>query len=313
MDFETWDRETLLKELKDIKKLCSSLPEEKRFDLLLKLSFNEKELHKKTDHELRCLYVQSKKHDDAFCRAYEENEERKRFFNKPSCNADFSYWAKQAYWSIDEAIALILGKDPRKVTWDNIKTYLSSSQFVKKFHELRELAKRYVHCKELYNSVFPSIFLAWAKRMQISIPKELNEAVSALGIQISDWKGCYDKKNEQYNQLNELYTQALKIISTKEKVIEELKLQVSDLEKNQKQVECEPFKETERKSVYKMLAAMAYGGYGYNPNENKSPIPKEVSDEVTRRLDEIIDPDTTRKWLKEATSMYPDKIHDKTE
>ena len=106
--------------------------------------YTDQELNQKTDYELRYIYIQFKKHDDNFRHQYEANEERKRFFNQTTSDADVNYWSKQAYWSIDEAIALILGKDPRKVTWNNVKSHLPTSPLAMKFHELREIAKRYV-------------------------------------------------------------------------------------------------------------------------------------------------------------------------
>ena len=65
--------------------------------------------------------------------------------------------------------------------------------------------------------------------------------------------------------------------------------------------------------MYKLIAAMVYDGYGYNPTDRKSPIPKEISDVVTSRLGENIDSDTARKWHKKATEAYPDKGITKTE
>lgn len=38
--------------------------------------------------------------------------EAKRWYNQPGARADFSHWAKCAYWRIPEAVALILGRDP---------------------------------------------------------------------------------------------------------------------------------------------------------------------------------------------------------
>jgi hypothetical protein len=41
-----------------------------------------------------------------------EQEEGERFFNRPHANADFDHWSKAAHWTLDEAIALSLGKAP---------------------------------------------------------------------------------------------------------------------------------------------------------------------------------------------------------
>jgi hypothetical protein len=314
MEFETWSRDTLIKELTTamISANFKSQGDFLGMPITLKI-YTNKELHQKTDYELRSIYVQYKRHDDAFCKEYEECEEKKRFFNQEACEANFAYWSKQAYWSIDEAIVLALGKDPRKVQWENVKPYLSKSPFAKKFHEIRELAKRYVNCNQLFDPVLPGIFLAWAERMNISISDALKDAVSAIGIQVADWKGHYDKTIEQYNQLNNLYTEALEIIKMKEKIIEVLNLRIFNFEMNQEQPHTDNLKSTERQSLYKLVAAMAYDGYGYNPSDKKSAIPKEISDAVTERLGENIDSDTARKWLKKATGEYPSQILDKTE
>lgn len=234
MEFETWKREELINEVKTAMILAASKPHGDFLGMPITIKFHtNKELSQKTDYELRCIYVEYKMHDDDFRQQYEENEERKRFFNQPTANADIDYWSKQAYWSIDEAIALILGKDPRKVTWKNLEPYLSTSPFAMKFHELRELAKRYVNCKELFDPVFPSVFLAWAKRMSINIPGELVNAVSAIGIQIADWKGHYEKIVELYNQREKQCTEPIDLLGKKDSIINELKTSIEQLKENQ--------------------------------------------------------------------------------
>lgn len=75
----------------------------------------------------------------------------------------------------------------------------------------------------------------------------------------------------------------------------------------------EDLKEKERQSLYKLVAAMAYAGYQYDPTSSKSLIPKELSDDVIKYLGETIDTDTVRKWLKEATDTYPNQTSNKTE
>ena len=67
----------------------------------------------------------------------------------------------------------------------------------------------------------------------------------------------------------------------------------------------EVLKEKERNSLYKMIAGMVYARYKYKPTDNKSPTPKDISDDVLRKTGEKIDPDTVRKWLKEITDKYP--------
>jgi hypothetical protein len=42
-----------------------------------------------------------------------QREEDARFFNQPHAKADFDYWSKAEHWSLDEAVALIMGKAPK--------------------------------------------------------------------------------------------------------------------------------------------------------------------------------------------------------
>jgi hypothetical protein len=51
--------------------------------------------------------------DQEELRAEAEKRERDRFFNQPSAMADVNHWSKAAYWTLDEATALSLGRAPR--------------------------------------------------------------------------------------------------------------------------------------------------------------------------------------------------------
>jgi hypothetical protein len=47
--------------------------------------------------------------------AKEQREEAKRFYNHPNAKADFKHWLAMDVWTLDQAVALLLGKDPRHV------------------------------------------------------------------------------------------------------------------------------------------------------------------------------------------------------
>ncbi len=264
MDFETWGRDKLIEEVKAVMRTrlqsCSNASEIQQLPNLP----TDKELHEKTDPELRSIYLRNKMNDGAFRKKYEENEEQKRYFNQPECDADFNYWSKQPYWSIDEALLLVLGKDPRKVNVASMITHRSVSPLAKKFVELQELARRYVNCCQLSNPVHPSKFLYWAEKMEIKIPNELRENVIRI-----------------------------------------LNPENTNLREKQEQSNEDELMETERQSLYKLIAAMAYDGYGYNPTDRKSSLTTELTNAVLLHIGEKIDPNTTRKWLKAATQAYP--------
>lgn len=60
----------------------------------------------------------------------------------------------------------------------------------------------------------------------------------------------------------------------------------------------------EKETLLKMIAGMAVDGYGYDPLASRSPVTKEIADMLAEK-GIALDPDTVRKWLKEATELLP--------
>jgi hypothetical protein len=178
-----------------------------------------KKLNMQSDHELDCILANT----DDYRLYYAQESERKRFFNQSDCDADFTHWGRQIVWSIDEGIALIFGKDPRKVYWENIKEYVNYSPFAKNFEEIRGTAKKYVDFKQLFDPVTPSIFLTWVQRMNfinVNVPQKLIESVAAIGVQLADWQTHYKNMEQGYIQLEAVYKQAMALIVAKNELIE---------------------------------------------------------------------------------------------
>ncbi len=71
----------------------------------------EAELRAKTEAELKalCEQVKEKERQEAEER---QQEELQRLFKGPGTKADFEHWSKAAYWTLDESVALSLGKKP---------------------------------------------------------------------------------------------------------------------------------------------------------------------------------------------------------
>ena len=70
--------------------------------------------------DLQALVKKEQEKQRAELAAKAEGEERARFFNQPSANADFDHWSKAAHWTLDEAVALSMGKAPERVTWESV-------------------------------------------------------------------------------------------------------------------------------------------------------------------------------------------------
>lgn len=214
-------------------------------------------------------------------------DERARFFNQPSAAADFDHWSKAAYWSLDEAVALSFGKEPGKVNWENVKSLTKISQFAFQYERRRDLMKRAVPFKQLYDPVMPGVLLAWAKRNELDVPSELEVAVTSRGTQVADWKTLYDKQRA--------------IAEAAEAALVELQQEIEQL---QQSPSAKGLSTKERESLLKLVIGMAVDGYGYDPSTGRSPIPTEIASQLAMRGIPL-DPDTVRKYLKEAGQLLP--------
>lgn len=141
-----------------------------------------------TTEQVEALAASARKEDADLLRAKLKKEEQELFFNLPSATADLSYWAKMATWSLDEAVALSLGKNPTVVNSVRmsgerfVPEAWSYSQFPKEYVRRRELALRASAAYELDDPVKPQRFLDWAVDHFDSIPAALTDAVRAREV-----------------------------------------------------------------------------------------------------------------------------------
>jgi hypothetical protein len=121
-------------------------------------------------------------------------EEKALFFNQPRAVADISYWGKMALWTLDEAIALSLGKNPSVVNWSAVNgdsdsyilAALQNSPFRREYVRRRQLTSRAAAAHELSDPIKPEAFVAWSLNVFDSVPAELIEQVRAMGKRIAD-------------------------------------------------------------------------------------------------------------------------------
>lgn len=141
-----------------------------------------------------------------------QKEEEGRFFNLPSAQADFEYWGKAAYWTLDEAVALVLGRAPESVTWERVKKFVDVSRFAREFARLRELVDRADRCNKISNPDAPSVFLNWARQYGIDVPDALTEQVDKFGA-TTDWEREYEALKVKHDALFQDYSEAVDLKS----------------------------------------------------------------------------------------------------
>lgn len=277
------------------------------------------ELRTKPPEELKALLDEERKKEAAEAAERLREEEASRFFNRPDAQADFTHWSKAAYWTLEEAIALSFGRDPRRVNWKSIESHAGVSPFVRLYRDLRDLAHRAKVMGQLYDPVAPGFFLAWASRTGASIDPHLVECVIANGGIIDDWKTLFDAEKkahqatiENFRQehertiswAKEQHARALEIgkaaAAERDMRIRELEGQLYELlEKPNRGLSTR-----ERTSMIKLIIGMAIRGFGYDPAASRNKAIPEIAGD----LDELgigLDEDTIRKFLNEGKDLLP--------
>ena len=247
-----------------------------------------------------------------------EQAERDQPFNQPSAAADFDCWAKMANWKIDEAIALSLGKDPRRVRWGGLQRYRHlPSPFVDEFAEKRELAMRAVKAGHLRDPTVPSEFLEWSKRANFHVCDKLIEAVSSCGFDPTDWKKACHKQERLSETLqdelellranyNALVNDNARLRAESEENVNRLENYFEELQRStleSRTIE-KPFHSRERESLLKMIIGMAIKGYAYDPKSTRNTTAQEIAGDL--QVNGLsLDVDTVRKYLVEARGLLP--------
>ena len=261
-----------------------------------------------------------------------EEEEKKRPFNQPVADADFCHWAKMSYWTLDEFVALSLGKNPKIVNWPVLQSFERVSPFASKYASRREIVLRAETMGQLWQSTIPGVFLAWAERMHFQVPAELVETVKELGIQICDWKTAYDKQAAQLlsaqNELeeersahlatmdkhskylddmgkrqNEIIQDCKTLSAAKDNLIEKLRARI-DQSKMAPVQDAKSLGARERESLVKLVIGMAIGGYGYDPESRRNSSTSDIASDL-HQSGISLDCDTIRKYLAEGKDLLP--------
>ncbi len=133
-----------------------------------------------SDDEVERLFVASGTEEQAKARLMAEIEEKGRFFSMRGAEADFGYWSKVEFWTLDESIALLLGKAPEVVTWKAIQPYVNISAFAKQYERMRTLALRAQAMNRGQTAIYPSAVIGWANEMDIPVPKVLAQGLAQL-------------------------------------------------------------------------------------------------------------------------------------
>ena len=266
------------------------------------------------------------------------DREASLFFNQPSALPNYAYWGRMAVWSIAEATALVLGRDPSVVNWQTFEAEgVAATSFAVKYRSIGDLIHRSVIAGLLDNPLEPSLFLAWSTRMQLFPPQELVSEIEKVRGQQIDWRVSYwrlsdvhqqalndnqawsDAYAEQADRLEEAERALRKLqdfaMQTLQRVaaervehsqeIDELRAELGDA------LESKALDPRERDSVSKIVAGIALAKYGHKPSARRTETVANIMHDLDHAGVSVSD-ETIRKLLKRGVELLPPEVRQRT-
>lgn len=152
------------------------------------LTVDEESSHSKLEEQNNVKENLSlKTHGDLF--QLDREVTRLRAFQIPSAEADFDFYGRCPIWRVEEIPALLLGLEPKRFKWVNIKEHVDDSHIDKSYSDIRDLLMRGIGAgtfgpititksTNLEWTSFPPIqVLNWAINNNFVLPAELIEKV----------------------------------------------------------------------------------------------------------------------------------------
>ncbi len=232
-----------------------------------------------------------------------EREEARLPINRPG---DFAYWAKSPYWTIEEAVALVLGREPKYANRKSVQIYSQVSPGAQLYLRTLELADRNVSWKQLTNPTAPGAFLAWAKRCGIGIPADLEAEVAKYDHYIGDWRTLYESTKAKLDEALERERQLAELTKTVKGQFDALQAQVQATVAQFSQRQPAPKEPDPREitSLRKLCIGMAIRGYRFSPGESRNSATSDIVGDLDL-LGISVSADTVRKHLAAGAELLP--------
>jgi len=290
-----------------------------------KVGIYEHALRALSDESLMAMVEDERQQDAALAQERVEQLDRHRFFNDSIASVNFARWAKRPCWTLDEAAALIVGKNPEVVNWGNIEPLTGVSPFAARFAGIRRHLTHAQANGQLFDPVSPAHFLAWAGERGVVLPEALEGCVAdqqseTFRVSVADQDDANgnaggdakidpaarpervarsERTSEPLSDTVISFTREqsrLRVMSERTKAANERKAEIeNDLTGDATD------------AIVKMTIAMAVGRYGFDPESGRNST---VTD-IVRDLEKVglsLSPATIRKWLREASACLPDRI-----
>lgn len=231
-----------------------------------------------------------------------------RLFTEAYAELERDFWLKKSEWTLEEAVAISFGRDPRYVNWSAVEPYSSSSRYAYEYYKRREIVLSARNQGHLPDPIASTHFVRWA--LWIDLPCAVAD-YDLADPRLPSMASTAMSQSTAGIQVDPLQTnRSIKdLLARAETQLEQSKARVQELEARVQQLEQEladaqeqrPMKAPERSALTMLVYAMARSAYGYDPARLKN----EATSKILRALNRFelsLDEKTIRRHLKQANS-----------
>ncbi|MBF9235430.1 hypothetical protein [Microvirga alba] len=222
-----------------------------------------------------------------------------RLFTDADTELERDFWLKKPRWTLEQAIAISFGRDPRYVNWTTVEPYASSSNHAYEYYK-RRLIVLDTHAEGYLPDPIPSAeFIRWTLR--INLHCDVGE-YELYGHAPPSWPPSVPMQSTPTARPDALQTdpKLTDLLRQTQAECARLEARVQQLEQELELAEEQRvMKAPERSALTMLVYAMARGLYGYDPSRLKG----DATSKILRALDRFdlsLDEKTIRKYLRQA-------------
>lgn len=197
-----------------------------------------------------------------------QDEEKTRFFHDRSARADYQNWIHRKTWTVDEATALLLGKNPEMVDWRSMNPLVYKSSFAKRYEMLRKHLKAAREAARIQPPDTPAGFIRHAKAIGFVLPADLQSLLVArqaspdeAGAASGEKDGSRDNGATTFRQLIEQNRKGAPMDAEAAPSVAESTIAAM---------------RQEREVLLKILGAIAMSRYGFDPDSDDTSITRSI-------------------------------------
>lgn len=210
-------------------------------------------------------------------------------------DSNAAHFAKMPHWTFEEAIALLLGKNPTVALQKN--RFNPDSAFTQQieYRELEQIFSRSAHMIGYSDEYRPQDVLAWALHFEVEVPSILIEKVEKFHGSLEQWNP----------------RKGFMAAWSKPSTVESNPARIEPIDvKPPSESATGNLGTRERDTLLYLIGTMAVSKYGFTPKKRNSAataILKDMTDIGVEPMSE----DTVRNKLKEASDLIPQSYFSK--